>query len=1060
MQPTFLLPKKSLMQQRLKSGLLATFIFVFVCTPIFAQRKSLWSDVAETQIRVAQGARTIVPRVYRTLALNQSGMKNLLRSLPMESNTAVRNSNSIIRLPMPDGSYESFRVVESPVMEPALMKKYPEIKTYSGQGIEDPAATVRFDWTPKGFHAMILSPKGTVFIDPYSKTDIGHYICYYKKDFVPAGRKNFSEEAAGEGVLKMQPNPLKTNPNYAGKELASSGTQLHTYRLALAADHKYSTFQGGTKALTLAAMVTTMNRVNAVYEKEVSVHMNIIAGDDALIYLTAAGDPYTAAKACDLRPQNQTNIDAVTGSANYDIGHLFAMSAGGCAVNNSVCNNALKAYGVTGNSIPVGDPFDIDFVAHEMGHQFNCPHTWNGTQGECKTGQYSAGSAYEPGSGTTVMSYAGICGSDDLQPHSDAFFASKSFDDIVTYTSSGTASTCGVTTATGNNAPTVDAGPGGFTIPKNTPFTLTGSGTDPDGDPLTFEYEEFDLGPAGAPNSPSGNAPIFRFFPPGNAPTRTFPKLSDILNNTQTLGEILPGYTRTLNFRLTARDNRAGGGGVAYASVSLNVDGASGPFVVTAPNTAESWCPGVHTVTWNVANTNVAPVSVANVKISLSMDGGNTFPTVLIASTPNNGSASVTIPCIASNQARIKIEAIGNVFFDISNTNFTMGDNIPPTFTTPPNVTIFKDANCNYTSPVAITGDVTDEADNCDVTLNATFTDVVAAGSCEGELIITRKWTLTDDCGNNTIHNQTITVTDHTPPTFTAPADITIYKDAQCNQNVSVGVTGDVTDEADNCDHTLNAVFTDGVPVPGSCVGNETITRKWTLTDDCGNTTSHNQLINVLDKIPPVIANITVTPALLWSPDHKMYKVKIGYTDLDNCSPPAKVTAVLTVASNEPINGTGDGDTAPDWIVLDNHLVSLRAERAGNGKGRIYTIFITATDDCGNKSLDSTHVIVNHDNSLLVVRTMPVEDNVTRLTAKIFPNPSNGIFTILVKSNNVTEKIFMKITDVYGRILEVQSTYANSTIKIGASYAPGGYFVQFTQGNQRQQLKLIKTMKK
>lgn len=166
MQPTFLLPKKSLMQQRLKSGLLATFILVFVCTPILAQRKSLWSDVAETQIRVAQGARLIVPRVYRTIALNQSGMKNLLKSLPMESNVAIRNSNSIIRLPMPDGSYESFRVVESPVMEPALMKKYPEIKTYSGQGIEDPAATVRFEWTPKGFHAMVLSPKSTVFIDP------------------------------------------------------------------------------------------------------------------------------------------------------------------------------------------------------------------------------------------------------------------------------------------------------------------------------------------------------------------------------------------------------------------------------------------------------------------------------------------------------------------------------------------------------------------------------------------------------------------------------------------------------------------------------------------------------------------------------------------------------------------------------------------------------------------------------------------------------------------------------------------------------------------------------
>ncbi|MDN3655524.1 M12 family metallo-peptidase [Ferruginibacter paludis] len=1060
MQSEFLFSKKSILQHGLKSCLPAIVLMIFISTPASAQQKSLWSDVAETKIRAAQGARMIVPRVYRTVALNQSTLKSLLKSLPMESSVAIRNSGKTITLPMPDGSYQNFRVVESPVMEPALMKKYPEIKTYSGQGIEDPAATVRFDWTPKGFHAMILSPKGTVFIDPYSKGDVANYISYYKKDFVPAGRKNFSEEASGEDILKMKSAPQKKVPDYAGKELVSSGTQLHTYRLALAADHNYTTFQGGTKALALAAMVTTMNRVNGVYEKEVSVHMNIIAGDDALIYLTAAGDPYTASGACDLRPQNQTNIDAVTGSANYDIGHLFAMSAGGCAVNNSVCNNSLKAYGVTGNSSPVGDPFDIDYVAHEMGHQFNCPHTWNGTQGSCSAGQYAAGSAYEPGSGTTIMSYAGICGSDDLQPHSDAFFASKSFDDIVAYTSTGTASACGVATPTGNNAPAVNAGPGGFTIPKSTPFTLTGSGSDPDGDPLTFEYEEFDLGPAGAPNSPSGNAPIFRFFPPGNLPTRTFPKLSDILNNTQTLGEILPGYTRTLNFRLTARDNRAGGGGVAYASVSLNVDGASGPFVVTSPNTAVAWCPGVHTVTWDVANTNVAPVNVANVKILMSSDGGNTFPTVLVASTPNNGSAPVTIPCTISNQARIKVEAIGNVFFDISNVNFTTGDNIPPTFTAPPNVTIFKDANCNYTVPVATTGDVTNEADNCDATLNATFTDAVANGTCEGELIMTRKWTLTDDCGNTTVHNQTITVTDKTPPTFTAPPAITIYKDANCNQNVTVSVTGDVTDEADNCDHTLNAVFTDGAPVPGSCVGNETITRKWTLTDDCGNSTSHNQLITVKDTTAPVIANITATPSSLWPPDHKMNKVLIGYTAVDNCSPPAKVTTALKVASNEPVNGTGDGDTAPDWIVQDNHQVSIRAERAGTGNGRIYTIFITATDDCGNKSMDSTHVIVNHDNSLAVVRILPAQENVAGLEGKVFPNPGTGIFNVVVKSNNSTEKVVMKVTDVYGRLLEIKTVNANSTTSIGSGYAPGGYFVQLIQGKQHQQMKLIKTMKR
>ena len=1052
---TFL--KKQILYQTLKIFLIAA-ILITISYKAHAQRKALWTFVAESRIEKTQGARTIIPRAYKTIELNQTALTRLLKTLPMENIVPVRNSKFNIGLPMPDGTIQYFKVVESPVMEPELAKKYPQIKTYSGQSLSDPTATVRFDWTPKGFHAMILSSAGTVFIDPYSNADIAHYLSYFKKDFIPMnGTKKFEEGDGGENQLKIKNTPDSPNNNKAQKALAPSGTQLHTYRLALAADHNYSAFQGGTKALTLSAMAITMNRVNGVYEREVSVHMNLISNTDALIYITAASDPYTANGACDLRPQNQSNIDLVIGNSNYDIGHLFAMSSGGCATTNSVCNNLLKAYGVTGNSNPVGDPFDIDYVAHEMGHQFNCPHTWNGTQNACSAGQYSASSAYEPGSGTTIMSYAGICGSDDLQPHSDAFFASKSFDDIVSYTTSGTGSNCGATTATGNNPPTVDAGPSGFTIPKNTPFTLTGSGTDPDGDPLTFEYEEFDLGPAGDPNAPSGNAPIFRFFPPTSSPTRTFPRLSDILNNTQTKGEILPSYTRSLNFRLTARDNRAGGGGVNYASMSMNVDDASGPFVVTSPNTAVTWCPGPHTITWDVANTNVAPVNVTDVKISLSTDGGNTFPTVLAASTPNNGSAAVTFPCTTSTHARIKVEAIGNVFFDISNVNFTTGDNIAPTFTAPNNITIAKDANCNYVATVLITGDVTVKADNCTTTLNPTFTDAVTTGHCAGETIITRTWSLADDCGNTTTHDQTITVTDNTPPTFTAPPAITVYKDANCNQNVSVTVTGDVTDEADNCSINLNATFTDGSPVTGSCIGNQTIKRTWTLTDDCGNTTSHDQTITVLDIIPPVIANVGPSQLFLWPPDHTMRKVNINYTNLDNCSPPSKVITSLKVLSNEPINGLGDGDTAPDWIVISNHQVMLRAERAGNRSGRIYTIIITAIDDCGNKSQNSTRVLVPHNQPLALFRTVPAIDLTSTFEVKVMQNPSPAYFTINVKGDNLTDKIQMQVTDLSGRIVEVRNNiYTNSTINIGNRYGRGIYFARFSQGSKHLQLKLIK----
>ena len=226
-------------------------------------------------------------------------------------------------------------------------------------------------------------------------------------------------------------------------QLRASGNQLRTYRVAIAADSNYYNFQGRTVAGTLAAIVTSLNRVNFVYEREVAIHMNLVANNNLLIFSGATSPyPYTQTLACALRPENQTKIDAVIGSANYDIGHLFAMSAGGCATGNSVCNNSLKAYGVTGTGNPVGDPFDIDYVAHEIGHQFNARHTWNGTQNSCTTGQYDATSSYEPGSGTTIMAYAGICGSDNLQPNSDPYFHTRSFDVIVAYSTSGTGSSC------------------------------------------------------------------------------------------------------------------------------------------------------------------------------------------------------------------------------------------------------------------------------------------------------------------------------------------------------------------------------------------------------------------------------------------------------------------------------------------------------------------------------------------------------------------------------------------------------------------------------------------
>ncbi len=627
-------------------------------------------DIAESAI-VIKGERHSIPKHYRTLQIDITAMKQLLTQSPAESPSAARSSNVIFEMPMPGGSNSRFRIYETQVMDTALAAQFPEIKTYAGQGIDDVNATIRLDITPLGFHAMVLSPNGSVFIDPYCQNTTTDYICYYKKDLTPSG--NFVCETHPDNNVDNYRSLIPANL-YAQK---SAGNQLRTYRLALACTGEYASTKGGTVSGAMAGITTSMNRVNGVYESEVAVRMVLIANNSSIVYTNSATDPYTNNSGGTMLGQNQSNLDAVIGSANYDIGHVFSTGGGGIAGLGVVCSNGNKARGVTGSPSPVGDAFDIDYVAHEIGHQFGGNHTFNSSTGNCSGGNRASSAAYEPGSGITIMAYAGICGSDDLDAHSIAYFHTKSFDEIVNYTTTGTGNTCPVTTNTGNNPPVASVG-GDFIIPISTPFILTGSATDADGDPLTYSWEQYDLGAASTWNAmqTAGSTwPLFRPFPPVTSPSRTFPKLSDIINNTTTVGEVLPTVARTMHFRLTARDNRSGGSGVMHPDLTNNITvvNSGGAFVVTAPNTTVTWAGNsVQTVTWNVSGTNGVPINCTNVKISLSTDGGNTFPTVVAASTLNDGSESITVPNNATTQARIKVEALGNIFFDMSNANFTI----------------------------------------------------------------------------------------------------------------------------------------------------------------------------------------------------------------------------------------------------------------------------------------------------------------------------------------------------------------------------------------------------
>ena len=653
-----------------KSLLLITALFLTAIS--FASTINGWTDVNSNE-GANYGKADIKVTSARLMQIDLTQVSNLLNQAPLE----FTNQKALeISLPTPNGGQARFAIFETVMMEEGLATKYPGIKTWVGQGIDSKSATVRIDITYLGFHAMILDGDETVFIDPYNRTTTSFVQVYYRKDAInshPESACGFNGESE-ENIQRRNEIEKEVIINGGNNSSARSiaGT-LRTYRLALACTGEYAAFFGGTVPATLSAMVTSINRVNGVYEKEVDIRMVLIQNTDTLIFLNAATDPYDNNNGGTMLGQNQTTINAYIGSANYDFGHVFSTGGGGIAQLGCICGSS-KAQGVTGSPSPVGDPFDIDYVAHEMGHQFGGNHTFNGNTGSC-SGNRNSTTAYEPGSGSSIMAYAGICSPQDIASHSDPVFHTASFDEIVNYSTLANGNTCAVQTATGNNAPIITSIGSNYTIPISTPFSLTGAANDPDGDTLTYSWEQYDLGPAGAPSTPSGNAPLFRSLNPLSVPTRIFPRINFVLSNGNSLGEKLPTYARSIKFRFTARDNKVAGGGVTYDPnfVTLTVSNNGAPFQVTSPNTAVNWpALSIQNITWDVANTDLSPISCATVDVLLSTDGGVTFPTVLGAGVPNTGLLTVTLPNVTTTTARVMVKSVGNIFFDICNRNFTI----------------------------------------------------------------------------------------------------------------------------------------------------------------------------------------------------------------------------------------------------------------------------------------------------------------------------------------------------------------------------------------------------
>ncbi len=614
------------------------------------QAQSVWQTIDKTAIPNSL-KQELQPTKFKILSLDLPSVRQALQQAPHESNMSLSQSNFVLPLPMPNGLTQDFRLLEYDAMEAGLAAKFPSFHTYYGVAVNDPHLKVRVDITAKGLRVMGTSHAGQWFVDPYAQGNTEFYIVYAKADY-PAPT-NWS--------CDFDESFIRPSGHNHSTQSRAGDCQLRVYRLAMAARGEYTTYHGGL-AGTLSEFVNVLNRLNEMYERDLSVRLQLIANNDVIIYTNASTDPYSGGVGANLG-QNQNNLDAVIGPANYDVGHVVGSGGGGgVAFYASICGSGIKARGATSLGNPTGDPFVIDYVAHELGHQFGGSHTQNNNCNRVNA------AAYEPGSAATIMGYAGIC-SPNVQNNSDAMFHSYSMFEM----QQTILGSCGTIVSTGNTAPTIDAG-ADYIIPHSTPFVLTAEANDLNDDALTYSWEQYDNEIATMP--PSANStvgPAFRSYLPTPDPSRTFPRLLTIVNNLTPTWERLSAVGRNYNFRATVRDNAPGHGCTAEDDMVVTVHGTAGPFVVTSPNTPGIWPAGsLQPVSWNVANTDLAPINCQLVDIYLSTDGGFTYPVLLAGQVLNDGSTTVQVPNLPGTTNRVRVQAHDNIFFDISNQNFTI----------------------------------------------------------------------------------------------------------------------------------------------------------------------------------------------------------------------------------------------------------------------------------------------------------------------------------------------------------------------------------------------------
>ena len=1081
---------------------LFTIIILFTFVQTFAQQNNFWTEHGPAIIPIERIApKPSMPTNYKLFDADLTAMQQYLL-------TAVRTSstNIVFSLPNADGILEEFELTEASNFEPELQAKFSDIRSFSGIGITDKSASVKLSISPQGIQTMVFrSDKEEEYIEPYTDDKLT-YSVFKSQRKIGQMPWNCSTQ---DNQLASALNQIVTDQPIS---IARSGGNLKILRLALSCNGEYANYFGATEttldreARVLAAFNATLTRCNGIFEKDLALHLSLIPTTTSVIYYTPATDPYSTTLST-WNSQLQTTLTAVIGEANYDIGHMFGASGGGgnAGCIGCVCN-AGKGSGITSpaDGIPSGDNFDIDYVAHEIGHQLGANHTFSmSTEG--------AGVNKEVGSGITIMSYAGIT-AQDVAPHSIDIFHQASIAQVQTNIET---KTCGTTLSiAGNNTGPVVAPLTIYTIPRSTPFALTGSASDLNGDPLTYTWEQNDNGNAtttGAASVASATktiGPNWISFRPTSSPTRYFPQLSTILAGQNVTGplpggdaganiEALSSVARTLNFRLTVRDNAPFSsntlspevGQTSFADVVITVSGTSGPFAVTAPNTAVSWGVGTtQNVTWSVGSTDLAPINVVNVKISLSTDGGQTFPIVLAETTPNDGTHPVVIPNNIGNTARIKIEAIGNIFFDISNANFNIitaplcGD---PIGLTTASITA-NSATISWTAVANATSYSVEYKLNTATTwtvLNAAQTTTTASltGLTEGTAYnwrvratcasgtgnyATANFSTTAACGNPTGLTTSGITTTNANLAWVAVANATSYS---VEYKLNTATTWTVFNAAQTTTTASLTGLTAGTAynwrVRATCASGTGayVSVNFTTTSSGIVTSCQNPLDNDLNGTTAGAAiipfNTNVTGLISPASDIDFYRFAItiaGRITISLTTLPADYNVRLRNAAGTQVavaqrTGTRSESFNYNAAVGTYYVEVYGANAAANNATRCYTLRVALVTAARNNRivLPTETIVLGSANSSISASTS--ENN----AVSIYPNPTQQLLNVVLNQHSGSSTI--ELFDAFGKKVISEKTTSSSTQLDLSKLAKGVYLIRINNNNQLvHQSKIIK----